>query len=95
MSNINGLGNAQSIARTQAAKPAAAAAPAEQATGSARADKVELNSTAAAMLAKLKGSNDVRLDKVQDIKSQIEAGTYDIDGKFDDATLNKLLDDMA
>lgn len=95
MSNINGLGNAQSIARTQAAKPAAPAAPSAPAAGAARSDKVELNSTAAAMLAKLKGSSDVRLDKVQTLKSQIEAGTYDVDSKFDDATLNKLLDDMA
>lgn len=95
MSNINGLGNAQQINRTQAAKPAQNAAPAAPSAAPARGDKVELNSTAAAMLAKLKGNTDVRLDKVQSLKSQIEAGTYDIDSKFNDDTLNKLLDDMA
>ena len=95
MSNINGLGNAQQIARTQAAKPAGATAPAAASSAPARGDKVEVNSTAAAMLAKLKGAGDVRLDKVSSIKSQIEAGTYDADSKFNDDTLNKLLDDLA
>lgn len=93
MSNINGIGSSQPINRTQAARPAANSAAAGK-TESPRADKVEVNSTAAAMLAKLKGSSDVRLDKVQSLKSQIEAGTYDVDSKLDDSTLNKMLDDL-
>lgn len=95
MSNINGLGNAQQINRTQAAKPAAAAAPATPSARPDRSDKVELNATAAAMLAKLKGSSDLRLDKVQEMKAQIESGKYDVDSKLDDATLDKLLGDLA
>ena len=94
MSNINGLGQAHSIARTQATKAAAPNAPAAPTDKPSRGDKVEVNSTVNAMLTKLKG-NDVRLDKVQSLKSQIEAGTYDVDGKFDDATMDKLLDDLA
>ena len=95
MSNIQGLGQSSPIARTQATKAAGAATPASPTARADRADKVELNSTAAAMLAKLKGSSDVRLDKVQSLKSQIDAGTYDVDGKLSDGTLDKMLDDMA
>ena len=94
MSNINGLGQAQSIARTQATKAAAPSAPTDASSKPNRADKVEVNSTVSAFLSKLKG-NDVRLDKVQSIKSQIEAGTYDVDSKLDDASLDKVLDDLA
>jgi negative regulator of flagellin synthesis FlgM len=46
------------------------------------------------MLSKLKASGDVRLDKVNDIRAQIEAGTYETPEKIDGA-ISKLLDDLA
>ena len=94
MSNINGLGQTNSIARTQATKAAAPTAPAAPTDKPSRGDKVEVNSTVSTFLSKLKG-NDVRLDKVASIKAQIEAGTYDADSKLDDASLDKVLDDLA
>jgi anti-sigma28 factor (negative regulator of flagellin synthesis) len=56
-------------------------------------DRLELSGVGH-MLKALKAT-DVRTDKVADIKSQIEAGKYDTDGKKLDASLDKLLDDLT
>jgi anti-sigma28 factor (negative regulator of flagellin synthesis) len=40
-------------------------------------------------------SNDIRVDKVADIKGQIEAGTYDADGQKLNGALDGLLDDLT
>ncbi len=96
MSNIHGLGPTGGVNRIlQTAKPAAAAQPAATQATPDRTDKVDLSGTSnvSAMLAKLK-ANDVRLDKVADIKGQIEAGTYESDDKLN-AAIDKLLDDLA
>ena len=55
------------------------------------ADRLELSGES--RLLELAKSNDVRADKVADLKAQIEAGTYDLDGKAD-AVADKLLDDL-
>lgn len=57
-----------------------------------RADRVEL-SGAHAMLQTLK-TNDIRMDKVAEIKAQIAAGTYETDDKLNIAA-DRLLDDLA
>ena len=44
-------------------------------------------------LAALK-TNDVRTDLVSDIRNQIQAGTYDADGKKLDGAIDKLLDEL-
>jgi negative regulator of flagellin synthesis FlgM len=44
-------------------------------------------------LLKALKSNDVRVDKVADIKKQIEAGTYETDDKLNIAA-DRLLDDL-
>ena len=38
--------------------------------------------------------NDVRADKVTAVKSQIESGAYDTDGKKLDAAIEKMLDEV-
>lgn len=55
-------------------------------------DKLELSgmSHLAAALKK----NDIRTDKVADIRAQIQAGTYEDDKKLDGA-IDKLLDDLT
>lgn len=91
MSNINGIGSSQNISNIQGAK-AAARAPEAKPAESARGDRVEL-SNVNALLTKLK-TNDVRTDKVADIKAQIEAGKYESDDKLD-AAIDRLMDDLA
>lgn len=54
------------------------------------ADRLEL-SGASHLLAK---SNDIRADKVADLKAQIAGGTYDLDGKAD-AVADRLIDDLG
>lgn len=96
MSNIHGLGPTGGINRIQQTKPAAAPAQAEATAATPdRTDRVDIssNSSVSAMLAKLK-TNDVRLDKVQDIKGQIEAGTYESDEKLN-AAIDRLIDDLV
>ena len=94
MSNIEGLGQTGPIQRLQPTKPAAKTAEAGPAAAADRRDRVELSGVRATMLSKLKASGDVRLDKVNDIRAQIEAGTYETPEKMD-AAIDKLLDDLA
>jgi anti-sigma28 factor (negative regulator of flagellin synthesis) len=54
-------------------------------------DKLELSGMS--HLLKTLKNNDIRTDKVAEIKSQIESGTYENDQKLDIAT-NRLLDDL-
>lgn len=54
-------------------------------------DKVELSGMSH-LLAALK-KNDIRADKVAQIKAQIQAGTYE-DGKKLDVATDRLLDDL-
>lgn len=55
-------------------------------------DKLEL-SGASHLLSALK-TNDVRTDKVADIRQQIQAGTYDADGTKLDGAIDKVLDEL-
>ena len=54
-------------------------------------DKLELSG--ASHLLKSLQKNDIRTDKVAEIKAQIEAGTYDDEKKLD-AAVDRLLDDL-
>jgi flagellar biosynthesis anti-sigma factor FlgM len=56
-------------------------------------DSAEFSSTAQ-LLAKLAGLPDVRQDKVDSIKSQIAAGSYDADGDKLDQALESMMNDM-
>ena len=55
-------------------------------------DRLELSGVSH-LLSNLK-TNDIRADKVEQIKAEIEKGTYEDDAKLD-AAIDRLLDDMA
>ncbi|MEM7164890.1 MAG: flagellar biosynthesis anti-sigma factor FlgM [Planctomycetota bacterium] len=57
-----------------------------------KADKAEI-STHARLLSKLTEVEDVRQEKVADIRAQIEAGTYESDEKLS-AAVDRLLEDL-
>ena len=90
MSQINTVSGSAPIQPSQlrpVARPATAA-PAGPTRGS---DKLELSG--ASHLLKLSKANDVRTDKVADLKAQIAAGTYETDDKLT-AAADQLLDDL-
>lgn len=93
MSSINGVGGnspVQKIVSNPITKSTPADAP--KSTGATGAtDKVELSGMS--HLLKALKNNDVRTDKVADIKAQIEAGTYEDDAKMDVA-VDRMLDDL-
>lgn len=91
MASINNIGNTppvQPIVTNPTQKPASAAAPAFPSA----TDRLEL-SGASHLLKALKQNNDVRIDKVAQIKSQIEANAYEDDQKLDTA-VDRLLDEL-
>lgn len=90
MSSINPVGNHSPIQKIhqqpiQKEIPPAAPPPPDV------VDKLELSGVSH-LLQALK-SNDIRVEKVQQIKSQIEAGTYEDENKLDIAA-DRLLDDL-
>jgi anti-sigma28 factor (negative regulator of flagellin synthesis) len=86
--NVNGIGSSSPVQKI-VANPIQKQIPAD---APARAsDRLDL-SGASHLLQTLK-SNQVRTDKVQSIKSQIEAGTYEDDHKLNVA-IDRLLDDL-
>jgi flagellar biosynthesis anti-sigma factor FlgM len=91
MSSINGLGPNAPVQQTsntqQRAVQVSDAPPARS------ADRVELSGVS--HLLKTLQTNDIRVDKVADIKGQIEAGTYDADGQRLAGSLDGLLDDLT
>ena len=90
MSSINSVGGAGYI---QQAYTKGTSKPSDTPSTSATrpTDKLEL-SQVHHLLGQLK-TNDVRLDKVNDIKAQIAAGTYETDDKLNGAA-DKLLDEV-
>ena len=88
MSSINPVGNGWNIQNLPG--PILKSIPS---TSTPRAsDRLELSGHSH-LLTALK-SNDVRVDKVAVIKSQIEAGTYESDEKLDVA-IDRMLDEMT
>ena len=93
-SSINGLGNnsqIQKVAQQPIRKEIPADAPPQQPVARS-ADKLELSGVS--HLLKTLKNNDVRVDKVAQIKAQIEAGTYITDEK-EDVAIDRLLDDLT
>lgn len=93
MSSINGLGGnlpVQSTANITKKTTSPVAETAAPNTASAT-DRLELSGVSHLMKA-LK-TNDIRTEKVAQVKAQIESGTYEDDYKLDMAT-NRLLDDL-
>lgn len=92
MSNINGVGQTGPLNHVYT-KPAAKPVGDVQNQPTRAADRVDIGDVKAAMMSKLQ-ANDIRADKVQDIRAQIEAGTYETDEKLNGA-IDKLIDDLV
>ena len=90
MSSINGLGNSSPVQKI-VSQPIQKQVPADAPKQLAMTDKLELSGVS--HLLKSLRNNDVRVDKVAEVKAQIEAGTYEDDQKLD-AALDRLLDDL-
>ena len=91
MNPINNVGANSPINKVTSTPPQKTTA-AEGAPKPSLADRVELSGLGH-LLGALK-TNDVRTDKVADVKAQIQAGTYEDDKKLDVA-VNRLLDDLS
>ena len=91
MSSINPASNNNPINRITR-NPIQRSTPAAAPSRAPASDRLELSS-AGHLLQTLK-SNDVRLDKVAQVRAQLDAGTYETDAKFDIAA-DRLLDDLA
>jgi len=91
MSSINSVGGAGYIQKAYAKQSPNKPTETAPASSPKATDKLEL-SHVNHLLGQLK-TNDVRLDKIADIKAQIAAGTYDTDDKLDGAA-DKMLDDV-
>lgn len=87
----NAASQAQALSKVAAARHTHDAAPAEAVRPRA-ADRLELSGVS--HLLQLAKSGDVRMEKVQMIKDQVEAGTYDLDAKAD-VVADRMLDDLA
>ena len=90
MSSINNVGNNSPIQKV-VGQPIQKQVPTDAPKQLPLTDRVELSGVS--HLLKALKTNDVRADKVAEIKAQIEAGTYDTDEKLDVAT-DRLLDDL-
>ncbi|HMB95409.1 MAG TPA: flagellar biosynthesis anti-sigma factor FlgM [Tepidisphaeraceae bacterium] len=91
MSSINGIGPNSPVQKI-VEQPIQKQTPVDPPKQLPVVDKLELSGVSH-LLKSLK-NNDVRVDKVAEIKSQIEAGNYETDDKLDVAA-DRLLDDLT
>jgi negative regulator of flagellin synthesis FlgM len=90
MSSINHVGGSSPVQRLTA-NPIQKQLPADAPKQMPATDKLELSG--ASHLLKSLQKNDIRTDKVAEIKAQIASGTYEDDKKLD-AAVDRLLDDL-
>jgi flagellar biosynthesis anti-sigma factor FlgM len=91
MSSINNINGNLPVNRLTSAKPVYQPADVQVPKSTTKTDTVELGNVGT-YLSQLK-TNDVRVDKVAEIKAQIAAGTYETDEKLE-AAADKLLDEL-
>jgi anti-sigma28 factor (negative regulator of flagellin synthesis) len=89
--NVNNVGPSSQVQKL-VQNPIQKELPTEPSGPTRASDRLEL-SGASHLLKSLK-SNDVRAEKVDSIKAQIESGTYEDDHKLNVA-IDKLLDDLT
>jgi len=89
--NVNNVGPSSQVQKL-VQNPIQKQLPTEQSGPTRASDRLELSG--ASHLLKTLKSNDVRTDKVANIKAQIENGTYEDDHKLN-AAIDKLLDDLT
>ena len=91
MSSINGVGSNPSIQKI-IQQPVQKQAPAGATAQQPIVDKLELSGTSE--MFKILQRNDIRPDKVAQVRAAIESGKYEDDHKLDVAA-DRLLDDIA
>ena len=93
MSSINSLGGAGAAGPVQrlTSNPVQKQVPADAPAQLPVTDKLQLSGVS--HLLKALKNNDVRAEKVAEIKAQIASGTYEDDRKLD-AAVDRLLDDL-
>jgi flagellar biosynthesis anti-sigma factor FlgM len=89
--NVNNVGPSSQVQKL-VQNPIQKQLPTEQSAPTRASDRLELSG--ASHLLKTLKSNDVRTDKVANIRAQIENGTYEDDHKLN-AAIDKLLDDLT
>ena len=92
MSSVNGIGGHNPIQKI-VSKPVMHSLPARPAAQQKIADKVQL-SRVNHLLATLKAGGDIRADKVEQVRAQLKAGTYESGAKLD-AAIDRLIDDLG
>ena len=90
MSTIQSIGTNSPVPKI-VQQPIPKQIPADPAPQSPTVDKLELSGMS--HLLKVLKSNDVRVDKVAQVRAQIDAGTYETDDKLNVAA-DRLLDDL-
>lgn len=91
MSAINNVGNNSPVQRV-VTNPIQKQVPADAPAQLPAVDKLEVSGVSH-LLTALK-TNDIRADKVAEVRGQIEAGTYETDDKLNTAA-DKLLDELS
>jgi anti-sigma28 factor (negative regulator of flagellin synthesis) len=86
---INGIGSNSPVQKI-VTQPVSKQLPAEPAKQLRATDRLEVSGAGHL----LKASGDIRVDLVQSIKQQIEAGTYETDAKLN-AAVDRLMDELA
>jgi anti-sigma28 factor (negative regulator of flagellin synthesis) len=89
---INGIGSNSPVQKI-VTQPVRKQVPAEPATQMRAVDRLEV-SGADHLLKTMKAGADVRVDLVQNVKQQIQAGTYETDAKLNAAT-DRLLSELG
>ena len=89
--NVNNVGNSSPVQKI-VSNPVQKSIPADPPKQLPVADRLELSGVSHLMKT-LKANGDVRTEKIAEIKSQIEAGTYEDDKKLD-AAIDRMLDDL-
>ena len=89
--NVNNVGSSSPVQKI-VANPIRKQIPTDAPSQPKASDRLELSG--AGHLLKALKTNDVRTDKVQSIKSQIEDGTYESEQKLNVA-VDRLLDDLT
>ena len=94
MSSINNVGNSSPVQKIVQSPVQRTLSPgaADSASPTRPTDRLELSGNTQ-FLQSLK-ANDVRTDKVQSVRAQIEAGTYETDDKLN-ATVDKVLNELS
>lgn len=91
MSAINGIGPQNPVQRV-VTQPVQKQLPTEPAKQTKMTDRVEF-SKVSHLLQTLR-ANDIRAQKVSEIRAQLEAGTYETEAKLDGA-ISRLLNDLS